>query len=120
MDCRLSVIGLQHNCLQLLHNVIHNLRKTLICIDSNSDGEESIDEEVERILILTICPPVSEHDVHVQALQMDINPLQDSNFYGTDLYGRCQNKLPVYVSYSAVKMLLNGSCRRHSVFTVRA
>ena len=86
MDSRLSVIGLQHNCLQLYHNVIHYLRKTLICIDSNSDGEESIDEEVERIVIPTICPPVSEHDVNVQVLQMDINPVQDSNCYGTDLY----------------------------------
>ena len=35
-------------------------------------------------------------------------------------YGRRQNKLPVSVSYSAVKTLRNGSCRRRSVFTVRA
>ena len=35
-------------------------------------------------------------------------------------YGRRQNKLPVSVSYSAGKTLQNGSCRRHSVFTVRA
>ena len=35
-------------------------------------------------------------------------------------YGRRQNKLPVSVSYSAVKTLQNGSCRRHSMFTVCA
>ena len=36
------------------------------------------------------------------------------------MYGRRQNKLPVSVSYSAVKTLRNGSFRRRSMFTVRA
>ena len=40
--------------------------------------------------------------------------------YSRGIYGRRKKKLPVSVSYSAVKMLLNESCRRHSVFTVRA
>ena len=35
-------------------------------------------------------------------------------------YGRHQNKLPVYVSYSQIKTLQNGSCRRRSLFTVCA
>ena len=53
-------------------------------IGSGSDGDESTDEEVEIVVIPRIPPPVCEHDV--QALQIAINPLQDSNSYGTDLY----------------------------------
>ena len=54
------------------------------CIGSGSVGDKSTDEEVEMIVIPRISPPVCEHDM--QALQIGINPLQDSNSYGTDLY----------------------------------
>ena len=52
-------------------------------IGSGSD-EDSTDEEVEIVIIPRIPPPVCEHDV--QALQIYINHLQESNSYGTDLY----------------------------------
>lgn len=49
-----------------------------------SDTDSSSDEDTAIVVIPAISPPVSEHDMH--ALQLAINPLQDSDCYGTDFY----------------------------------
>ena len=61
-----------------------------------------------------------ESDNHLPVLQNYMYVLSKVKAIVTPSYGRRQNKLPVSVSYSAVKTLQNGSCRRCSVFTVRA
>ena len=42
------------------------------------------DEDSEAVTIPAIMPPVSEHDLH--GLQLAIDPLQNSDCYGADLY----------------------------------
>ena len=54
-------------------------------IGSDRDSsDEDINEDVETVVIPAIFPPLPEGDL--QALEVAVNPLQDSDCYGTELY----------------------------------
>ncbi len=56
-----------------------------IDVDTYGVGSDTDDEDAETAVVIpAISPPVSEHDL--QALQLAIDPLQNSDSYGTDLY----------------------------------